>query len=416
MTKLDFLFKEDYLIAGVDSGNISNKITYIDQKGNVVSLNIASIIGENAETTAEDMPDESADKSFPDDMILHLHIKSKALPKNRTNAYYTVGEYAQISTNDKNNLRETSSDARDKLGNEIHVVTTLSGLALAAWKSGKGNKVDVPLSFGLPIEEAKQASSEKINLYMGEHEITAIKGPYKGKTITINITGVQLNVEGVTSYLALAFDLVDGEVVETEFSSQIHDEFAIADLGAGTLDLALYDENGLNSTKSTNHLIGTNKYIDLIMKEAAELKEFDSIRARFERVNKTPKISFTREEFMRKFIKPEIDKMVKKPKYSPVFKATWQSKTADITGIVEKYTNQYAEEVKDKVIRYFVDTNVGQMIIVGGGLLFAYQYLAELKDEDCLFPPNIDQASFFTSKAYLLKNIIAEIEKQSIEA
>lgn len=108
--------------------------------------------------------------------------------------------------------------------------------------------------------------------------------------------------------------------------------------------------------------------------------------------------------------------MVLNPKYSPVFKATWQSKTADITKIVDKYTKEYAEEVKDKVIRYFVDTNVGQMIIVGGGLLFAYKYLAELKDEDCLFPPNIDQASFFTSKAYLLKNIIAEIEKQSIEA
>ncbi|MCJ2389057.1 hypothetical protein MPH61_23440 [Peribacillus muralis] len=74
MTKIGFIFKEDYLIAGVDSGNVSNKITYIDQNGNVVMLNIASIIGENAETTAEDMPDESADKSFPGDMILHLHI------------------------------------------------------------------------------------------------------------------------------------------------------------------------------------------------------------------------------------------------------------------------------------------------------------------------------------------------------
>lgn len=416
MPKLDFLFKKDFLIAGVDSGNISNKITYIDQKGNVVSLNIASIIGENAETTAEDMPDESRDKSFPDDMILHLHIKSKALPKNRTNAYYTVGEYAQIATNNKENLKETSIDARDKLGNEIHVVTTLAGLALAAWKSGKANRVDVPLSFGLPIEEAKQASSEKLNVYIGEHEITAIKGPYKGETITINITDVQLNVEGVTSYLALAFDLVDGEVVETDFSSEIQDEFAIADLGAGTLDLALYDENGLNSTKSTNFMIGTNKYIDLIMKEAVEMKEFDSIRARFERVNQTPKISFTREEFMRKFIKPEIDKMLKNPKYSPNFMATWQSKTANITKIVDKYTKEYAEEVKDKVIRYFVDTNVGQMIIVGGGLLFAYKYLEELTEEDCLFPPNLSQASFFTSKAYLLKNIIAEIENHSVEA
>ncbi|MDQ7861020.1 hypothetical protein RCO48_08280 [Peribacillus frigoritolerans] len=67
----------------------------------------------------------------------------------------------------KNNLRETSSDARDKLGNEIHVVTTLAGLALAAWKSGKTNKVDVPLSFGLPDEEAKQASSEKNQLIYG---------------------------------------------------------------------------------------------------------------------------------------------------------------------------------------------------------------------------------------------------------
>jgi plasmid segregation protein ParM len=411
MPKLDFLFKKDYLIAGVDSGNISNKITYIDQKGKVVSLNIASILGENAETTAEDMPDESSDKSFPDDMILHVHIKSKALPKNRINSYYTVGEYAQIATNNKDNLRETSSDAKDKLGNEIHVVTTLTGLALAAWKSGKRNKVDVPLSFGLPIEEAKQASLEKINLYKGAHEITAIKGPYKGKTITINITDVQLNVEGVTSYLALAFDLVDGEVVETEFSSQIHKEFAIADLGAGTLDLALYDENGLNPTKSTNYPIGTNKYIDSIMKESVELKEFDSIRARFERVQKTPKISFTREEFMRKFIKPEIEKMINIPNYTPEFTATWQSKTGDITEIVEKHTKEYAEEVKDKIIRYFVDTNVGQMIIVGGGLLFANQYLKELKDEDCLFPPNIEDASFFTSKAYLLKNIIAEIDK-----
>lgn len=416
MEKLDFLFKKDYLVAGVDCGNISNKITYIDQDGNIGALNIASIIGENAETTAEDMPDESKDKSFPNDMILHLHIKSKALPKNRTNAYYTVGEYAQIATNDKDNLRETSSDARDKLGNEIHVVTTLAGLALAAWKSDKGDKVDVPLSFGLPIEEAKQASSEKINIYKGEHEITAVNGPYKGKTITINVTDVQLNVEGVTSYLALVFDLVDGAVVETEFSSQIHDEFAVADLGAGTLDLALYDENGLNSTKSTNYSLGTNKYIDSIMQEAVELKDFASVRSRFERVNKTPKISFTREEFMRKFIKPEIEKMIKNPKYTPVFKATWQSKTGDITKIVEKHINQYAEEVKDKIIRYFVDTNVGQMIIVGGGLLFAYQYLVELKEEDCLFPPNIEEASFFTSKAYLLKNIISEIEKQSIKA
>ena len=52
------------------------------------------------------------------------------------------------------------------------------------------------------------------------------------------------------------------------------------------------------------------------------------------------------------------------------------------------------------------------MIIVGGAF-FADQYLEELKYEDCLFPPSIDEASFFTSKAYLLKNIIAaEIEKQ----
>lgn len=416
MTKLDFLTKNDYLIAGVDSGNISNKITYIDQKGNVVSLNIASIIGENAETTAEEMPDESRDKLFPEDMILHLHIKSKALPKNRTNSYYTVGEYAQFATNNKENLRETNSDARDKLGNEIHVVTTLAGLALAAWKSGKNERVDVPLSFGLPIEEAKQASEDKINLYKGAHEITAIKGPFKGKTITINITDVQLNVEGVTSYLALAFDLVQGEIVETEFSSQIQNEFAIADLGAGTLDLALYDENGLNSTKSTNYSIGTNKYIDSIMQEAAQLKEFTSIRARFEKVGRTPKISFTREEFMRKFIKPEILKMIQKPGYKPVFKAVWQAKTGDMTKIVEKHTKEYAEEVKDKINHYFVDTNVGQMIIVGGGLLFALQFLEELKDEDCLFPTNLEEASFFTSKAYLLKNIIAEIEKQSIEA
>lgn len=416
MTKLDFLFKKDYLIAGVDSGNISNKITYIDQKGNVVSLNIASIIGENAETTAEEMPDESRDKLFPDDMILHLHIQSNALPKNRTNSYYTVGEYAQFATNNKENLRETNSDARDKLGNEIHVVTTLAGLALAAWKSGKSERVDVPLSFGLPIEEAKQASEDKINLYKGAHVITAIKGPFKGKTITINITDVQLNVEGVTSYLALAFDLVDGEVVETEFSSQIQNEFAIADLGAGTLDLALYDENGLNSTKSTNYSIGTNKYIDSIMQEAAQLKEFTSIRARFEKVGRTPKISFTREEFMRKFIKPEIEKMIRKPGYKPVFKAVWQAKTGDMTKIVEKYTRQYSEEVKDKINHYFVDTNVGQMIIVGGGLLFAIQFLEELKDEDCLFPTNLEEASFFTSKAYLLKNIIAELEKQSIKA
>lgn len=416
MTKLDFLTKKDYLIAGVDSGNISNKITYINQKGNVVSLNIASIIGENAETTAEEMPDESRDKLFPDDMILHLHIKSKALPKNRTNSYYTVGEYAQFATNNKENLRETNSDARDKLGNEIHVVTTLAGLALAAWKSGKNERVDVPLSFGLPIEEAKQASEEKINLYKGAHEITAIKGPFKGKTITINITDVQLNVEGVTSYLALAFDLVEGEIVETEFSSHIQNEFAIADLGAGTLDLALYDENGLNSTKSTNYSIGTNKYIDSIMQEAAQLKEFTSIRARFEKVGRTPKISFTREEFMRKFIKPEILKMIQKPGYKPVFKAVWQAKTGDMTKIVEKHTKEYAEEVKDKINHYFVDTNVGQMIIVGGGLLFALQFLEELKDEDCLFPTYLEEASFFTSKAYLLKNIIAEIEKQSIEA
>jgi plasmid segregation protein ParM len=415
--KLDFLFKKDYLAAGVDSGNITNKITYADQKGNIQSINLASIIGVNAETTAPDLGEsDTKAKSFADEMMLHVQIKSPALPKNRSNAYYTVGEYAQIATTNPANLKQTNSKAEDKLGEEIHVVTTLTGLALAAWKSGKGPKIKLSLSFGLPIEEAKEATVDDINIYKGIHDITAIDGPFKGKTITIDITEVQLNVEGVTSYLALAFDLKNGEVVETDYAQELGEEFGIADLGAGTLDLALYDENGLNPHKSTNHSIGTNAYIDDIMEEVMLHEVFENVRKRYERAGKTPKITSTREEFMRKFIKPEIEKSLANLKYTPKFEAVWQSKTVDITDIVNKHTLAYSEEVKDQINNFFVDTNIGKMLIVGGGLLFAYRYLQDLKEEDCYFPPNLQESSFFTSKAYLLKNIIVELEKQSVEA
>lgn len=413
MKTLDFLFNQDTLIAGVDSGNISNKVTYINEKGDIDSINVPSIIGINADTTAADLGEmEGESKSFPDEYILHVNINSPALPKNRTNAYYTVGEYAQITAQSQD-LLETSGEAKDKLGAEIHVVTTLTALALAAWKANKSDKINIPLSFGLPIEEARRTAKDKLDIFMGEHTVSAVDGPYKGKTITLNITDVKANVEGVTSYLGLIYDLVEGQIVKTKFRSQLHKEFAVSDLGAGTFDIGLFDENGLNSRKSTNYSIGTNVYIDRIMQEIINMPEFEKIVARAKRSNITPKITFSREEFMRKFIKPVIHKSIQDSEYTPIYEVTWQSKTADATEIIEKHMKAYADEIQAKIDAYFTSTNIGQMIIVGGGLLFGYKFLKHLEEEDCLFPPNLIESSFFTSKAYLLKNITSEIAKQN---
>ncbi|USK62317.1 ParM/StbA family protein [Peribacillus asahii] len=410
MKGLEFLFDPKKLIASSDSGNISNKITYINKDGNIDSINIPSIIGIDAETTPSNLgEDASKNASFAEEMKLHVNIKSNALPKNRTNAFYTVGEYAQITTEE--NLEETSVDAKDKLGNEIHVVTTLTGLALAAWKTNKADEIQVPLSIGLPIEEAKKTTDEKLQVYIGKHIVTAIDGPYKGQTITIEITDVQVNVEGVTSYLGLAYDLVNGEFKDTEFGSKIGAEFAIADLGAGTFDIGLYDEAGLNPHKSTNYPIGTNLYIERIMNDIVQMPAFERRVARAKRAGIEPKITFTREEFMRKFIKPVIARVIEEPKYTPVYNVTWGPQTEDATEIVVKHMKDYADEIISKVDLFMAKTNVPQMVLVGGGLLFGYAFLKELQEEDCVFPPNLQEASYFTSKSFLLRSII-ELAKQ----
>lgn len=417
MKKLDFLFDQEILINGVDSGNISNKVTYINEKGDIDYINIPSIIGVNADAIAADLGDmESEEKTFPDEFILHVNIKSPALPKNRANAFYTVGEYAQLTSSPENLLETNSAEAQDKLGAEIHVVTTLTALALAAWKSNKADEVKIPLSFGLPIEEARKTANERMTLFIGKHIVTAVDGPYKGKTVTLDITEVRQNVEGVTSYLGLVYDLVEGQIVKTGFRKQMLKEFAVSDLGAGTFDIGLFDENGLNSRKSTNYEIGTNAYIDRMMKDIILMPEFEKNVARAKRANVEPKISFTREEFMRKFIKPIIHRSITESNYKAVYEVSWQSKTADATAIIEKHMKDYADEVRAKIDAYFTSTNVGQMLIVGGGLLFSYKFLKDLVDEDCLFPQNLEEAGYFTSKAYLLKNITLELAKQTAKA
>lgn len=394
--------EKDILISGVDAGNNKTKISYINNKGTIDSTAITTIYAVTQDSSSQDLGSGALQqKEIEPEQRIHIQINSKALSDNFKNSYLYVGDYAQ----DKPGRVEPSTETEDKTSSDLIIITTLTSLALAAWKLNKSEEVNIPLSIGLPINEYKKTKGANlIDKYLGKHTIEALDGPFKNKKVTLNITSVRVNIEGIHSYLALAFTLKNGKMAQTSIAKRINPEsFALTDLGAGTEDYAIYDKNGLNSVLSKNIKKGTNKQIQLMMEEIAEMEQFSRARSRFKGENPLP--ARTREEFIREYIKPEIDKMLNDDSYEPKFKVRWMMDVneKEVTEVIKKHMKLYADRVLEEIDKVWADSNVSSYVLVGGGLLFGYLYLREQRDV-IIFPDDLEESPFLTSKAYLLQN------------
>jgi plasmid segregation protein ParM len=412
---LQYLAENRILLTGTDTGNTDGKFSFLNAQGNIESFVIPSIIAK-APSSKVKLNGVSQKEGIAPEKFLHVHITSESLSNENTNSYWYVGSYAK----DKDERQEPKiiidddtqeKRSQQKFSNDIHVIVLLSGLAVAAMKYGyQDGEVKVPYSGGLPIREFKEVGEEKaLAALRGKHEVEFIDGPYEGKKIIINIVEGNIYAEGVANTLAISYDIVNGELVETEMGKKVGENFALADLGAGTTDLVIFDENGINKDLSTNTYVGTNRYIDQMMDQIRNLEVFKPIyEAGGDKVGPYK----TREHFMSEVVEPEILKLVDDENHKLSFKAKWMFvKDVDVTEIVLDTIEKYGKQQYQDLMKFWSKAvNVDEFVVVGGGLLFGYPVFKNYKNQ-FIFPDNIKEVQFFTSKSYLIANYLVHVQK-----
>ncbi|HDR6957324.1 MULTISPECIES: ParM/StbA family protein [Bacillus cereus group] len=389
------MLSKNMLLGGFDTGNIKAKISFLNEKGNIESFAIPTVIAEAppAKIDLKSAPSKKNDyvnEKDEDIELLHVRIISNSLDGDARSRAWYVGAYAK----DQEDRQEPTVD---EMGKE---------------------EVSVPFSGGMPIEDYKLRGEEQIlEMLYGEHTVEFLDGTYEGKKIKITINDGTMNVEGVSSVLAILFDIVNGEIVEVEgMDAEIGESYAINDLGAGTSDNAFFEDGELNKKLSTNTDLGTNKYIDEILKNIKErfmeneiLKSFmtDEIESPFK----------TREDFIQRLVMPEVEKMIEDDTYKPTFSVKWGPVKENVTDIVMDGMLKYAEDQKASLMKFWFKTNADKNIVVGGGVLFGYAGLRDLKEQDgFILPKNIQESAYFTSRSYLIANLLEQLNKEGVEA
>lgn len=414
MNLMEKLISNKMMLTGADSGNESGKFSFLDSNGNIQSFMIPTIIAE-APVSKIEMKNFVKEEAKAEN-LLHVRVLSPSLSQANKHSYWYVGSYAKdkekrmepgIITNEYTHEKR----AEKKYQNDLHLVTTLTGLAVAAVYSNLEGEVKVPYSGGLPIDEYKEIGEPKaLQGIFGRHEIEFLDGPFEGKTIILSIESGIMNIEGISSSLSLNFDIKNGELVETEFSKLLGEHYALGDLGAGTTDTVLFTPDGVNKELTgTLRQIGTNLYIDQLMKKVKQLPEFQEIREAIDDPSLSP--YQTREHFVGEVIEPEILRMIGDSTYYPIFKANWAYITdVNITNLVMETLEQYGrEQMKELMTFWAKGINTKTFVLIGGGLLFGYPVFKEYK-ERFLFPPNLKESAFFTSKAYLIANYLEQMK------
>ncbi|MDQ0896277.1 MULTISPECIES: hypothetical protein [unclassified Paenibacillus] len=388
------------LITGIDPGNTSTKVSYINEEGTIESFAISTVCAP-ANEKSDPFSSNTQQKEYSDTERLQVRIHSKSVHS----TYYFVGDWAR----NKEGMLQPDAESSDKHNSELHTVTTLTGLAIAALKVGK-TEADLDYSGGLPIEEHKRIdASHVLERYIGTHTISFMDGKYAGKTVTLNIQDGQVHVEGVTSSFGLKYDIRKNKLVARPRANEIGEEFALGDLGAGTTDLALYDVDGLNGYVSTNIQIGTNKYIDAMIQDIFELKEFDAVKELFINNGKDPVMYTNREEFLNDVIIPGVDIIIKGD--NPYFKVSWQRvKNLDVTEIVLKRMKEYFDAVYNKLEMFWAEKapKIETFPLVGGGILFAYYYFKDTKGYMLPETDLLKESPYITSRSYLIANYIRQ--------
>lgn len=396
MTDKNFL-----LVDGIDPGNTRTKVSYLDETGNIQSFSIPTVIAP-ADATGDPLRKESKEISSTD--RLHVYIQSKAV----SGTYHYVGDFAR----DKDDMKQPNGSS--KSNSELHIVCQLTALAVAAAKMDKYN-VDNIYSGGLPIEEFKVVKEDEfVEKMLGLHVIEFLDGVNRGKKVHLNIVGGHVNIEGATTSLALTNNIQDGNLVELPAAEVIDKEdHCVADLGAGTLDVALFQVDGLNGKSSTNYEIGTNKYIDAMIDEISEIPSFKKARQMLAEVGQEISSPYqNREQFLSQVIVPEVDKMLKdtKGKYEPKFVVSWLPLVMeeDVTPIVLKHMNDYYETVERQLTIFSLTKaqSSKNFFLVGGGVLFAYYYFRNIEFYQLPDKEVIKDSAFLTSRAYLINTYL----------
>ncbi|HZH59655.1 MAG TPA: hypothetical protein VEY70_08780 [Metabacillus sp.] len=411
------LYAEDTLITGIDAGNTTLKISFLDETGNIKDFAIPTCIAP-APSTAIEMKEHKL-YDIAAEEFLHVRVQTTALDAEERDSTWYCGLYAQ----DQQNVRQpkvNNGAAEQKFSDSnkaVFVIPTLVSIAVAAMKAGK-IQVRVPLFIGETVESYKRRKDKLMDLFLGKHFVTFIDGVYKDKSVEIEIVDVEVEVESVTTSLAIEFTIVDGNCVDTELGTKIGQNYALADLGAGTTDVAVFTEKGVDKRKTHGTNIGTNSYIDAMIREIALMDEFKEIRQHllsngFKDEEAVPYRS--REKFVNEIIRPQIDKMLlnEDKEYKPTYKLKWGwIKNIDVTPIVEKYLSQYANSEKNSLLLTYADLDVDNFLVVGGGVLFGYYNgLKDLEDKYNMIFPSLKDSQFFTSRSYLIANYLNQYEK-----
>lgn len=419
------LYKLNTLLSGIDPGNTSTKTSFLNKEGNMEDFAISTIIAP-APTQAVEMKDNHKDKKeVAIEEFLHIRLTTNSLYGEEKDHTWYVGEYAKNKTGARQPNLNSEGESEEKFSDKnkaLFVVPTLTSLAVAALKAGK-DKVEVPLSIGVPVDSYKLKQQSLIEMFIGNHEVIFLDGPYANHKIEIVIKDGEIQVEGVTTSIALEFSIENGECVETEIGKEIGENYALGDLGAGTTDIAVFTENGIEKSQTKNTYIGTNKYIDSILDEIANLEVFAEVKERRKASGKKGAELLpypSREKFVNDIIKPEIERYIdaveNNEQYEMKFKVSWGwKKNVDITEIVVKHITQYAQAQKDSLLVTYSDLEVDAFVLVGGGVLFGYAGgLRDLAEDYGMKFPSLKDSQYFTSRAYLIANYLNQLEKQLV--
>lgn len=393
---------EKPILIGIDSGNTESKVSYLNREGNIDSFSIPTVIAKAPDHAVEGDTYQSSEES-----LLHIEIDSPALPNKHKHWY--VGEYAK----NKEKKEETKGDK--KLNNPTHIITAIASLAVVALKSGKDN-IKSCLSIGLPIDEFKEIGQEALEKFKAKHTVTFIDGRFKDKKVEVDIVDGIVNAEGSISSLALRYDIKENKLKKTELHDKIPNEYAISDLGSVTVDHAFFGVNGLDKDSSVSDTdLGTNKFIDELIEEVNNHSEFDEVR---KNANENDKAYNTRTHFMKEVIYPAIEKYIKDESVELKFKAKWAYvRNVDVTDIVKKHMKEYGEQNKSDLLKRWAKSSVDEYYVIGGGLLFGYIVLKELKGKySFTFPPNIMDAPYLNSRAYLISNFLEQAKKEKLKS
>lgn len=421
---------EDFL-TGIDPGNITTKVSFLNEKGDIENFTIPTVIAP-APTAAIAYNSHAGEKEeIAIEDFIHIQVNSDAMNKDENNRAWYVGESAKVSIDKLQPEKAENGDSEEKFSDknrDIFVLPVLAGIAVAAVKAGK-NEVVAPLSIGIPSKSYLKQEQTLKNRFIGRHVITFLDGPFAEEVVTIYIKEdkAQIHAEGVTTALALMYDIESGDLLETNLHGTLNGKtYTVADLGAGTSDFAVFNENGLDKVMTRRFAVenegelsrvGTSTYIDRIINSVYNDPQFAKNKETMERLNdprRKPAELTSREIFMKKVVKPAVDIALEKG-VEPKFSYSWaRTKNVDITDYVIDEMKKYARTQIDNIDSAWISANTDHIVAVGGGLLFGYfGGLNELDGNEVIIPNLID-SQYFTSKAYLIANYLVNMQQEEL--